>query len=349
MAVFINKDILGSDLYDELNAIEHGKSTGLFDLILQPVKAITIFSSYLTLTGNKFQNIISEYSKIPDAERYHDWIEKHRDELPNKLDLHLAIHLAWLSYIGFKVGLDDIEMEMGINKLRDVVFFKEQSSKGSVAYFIAVDHNLKRIIVCFRGTTFSLSNVDDILTDINHTPKSDGDGFWHQGMLDAAILFIKEHGKTLEFLYAKYKYKLVLSGHSLGSSVASIAGFKLRPIYPDLRVITFGAPCVGSIHFQAECHNFIINIINGDDVVSRLTNTSVENILNSKVSAYDDTTLTPVGRIMQLRMINNQVFVDTDAKPSDYASLIPHFSMFSDHWLDRIITNLQALMMQNNQ
>lgn len=99
-----------------------------------------------------------------------------------------------------------------------------------LVHYIAVEHNLKAIVLTCRGTL----GLQDILVDLTFTYRDvevegadpSGSYYVHSGMYDSATHLMAKHNRVHEVLKAaleKYPdYGLVLCGHSLGGGVASL-------------------------------------------------------------------------------------------------------------------------------
>ena len=72
-------------------------------------------------------------------------------------------------------------------------------------------------------------------------------------------------------------YGVVVTGHSLGSGIATVLGFLLRRKYPDTQVYAYAV--VGgtlSPEAQKESEKFTYSVTAGDDVITRLSLISMQ-------------------------------------------------------------------------
>jgi predicted lipase len=111
-----------------------------------------------------------------------------------------------------------------------------------VTGYVAIDNTNKLVVTSFRGS----SSVDNWITNLEFgfvdTDLCPGctahEGFW-QSWLDARddiLAAIKNSSAT------NPTYKLVVTGHSLGGAIASLATAQLRNDGYDVGLYTFGAP-----------------------------------------------------------------------------------------------------------
>ncbi|KAJ7673607.1 Alpha/Beta hydrolase protein [Mycena rosella] len=133
--------------------------------------------------------------------------------------------------------------------------------------FIARDDSRREIVVSFRG---SLSIVD-ALTDINVflvpfvSPGIAKPFKVHAGFLLAYNAVAKSVLGTVSSQLAMFPgYAVVVTGHSLGGSIAALAATALKTALPDapLRLFTFGQPRTGDANFAA----FVEDTIGADNI-----------------------------------------------------------------------------------
>ncbi|KFM67606.1 Sn1-specific diacylglycerol lipase beta, partial [Stegodyphus mimosarum] len=141
-----------------------------------------------------------------------------------------------------------------------------------VPFFITYDHETSAIIISVRGTM----SMDDLLTDVAAAfanmddPGCPPGALCHGGMLNAA----REIKRKLEetniidiALKEKPGYKVVVTGHSLGASVASILTLLLKNSYPNIQCFAFApAPTVNKIALPSTFDN-VFTIVYGNDSV----------------------------------------------------------------------------------
>ena len=164
---------------------------------------------------------------------------------------------------------------------------------GQTPYAIVIDHDWESIVVVIRGS----ESLEDVLTCLTVRPTSleevgklcgfDGrDLYAHEGMLKAAKWIyddIMTVGALHELLLdenSKFSsFRLRITGHSLGAGCAAILALMLRPTHPNLRAHCFCPPgCTLSENAAIQCEEFLTSYVNNDDIIPRLSVTSLENL-----------------------------------------------------------------------
>ena len=117
--------------------------------------------------------------------------------------------------------------------------------------FLAVDETNRLILLTFRGTHSLQSLGTDLDYGFADTDLCEGclvhKGFWH------AWLEMKDRITTqvLETIKAHPDFRFVVTGHSLGGAIATLAAGALRNLNDDLRerteLYSFGAPRLGNL------------------------------------------------------------------------------------------------------
>ncbi|KAL9109412.1 MAG: hypothetical protein Q9227_005919 [Pyrenula ochraceoflavens] len=131
---------------------------------------------------------------------------------------------------------------------RTTMILRTQSSLlTDVTGFVAVDHTNSLVVVSFRGSNSVRNFLADadfplVPTDLCAGCFADS-GFWlswaeaRDGVMKAIT--------TADDTYADYK--LVLTGHSLGASIATLASAQLRNEGHPNTLYTYGSPRVGNL------------------------------------------------------------------------------------------------------
>ncbi|XP_071492907.1 diacylglycerol lipase-alpha-like [Diadema antillarum] len=150
-------------------------------------------------------------------------------------------------------------------------------------FFVALDHDRRRVVVSIRGTLSVADIVTDLSADTSPIHTEDGSMAYkgHKGMVETAN-YIRRRLVEDKLLHQAFtamevaqkgtsEYELVLVGHSLGAGTAAILGIMLRPRYPTLKVYAYSPPggllCKEASEYAAE---FVTSLIVGKDVVARI-------------------------------------------------------------------------------
>jgi predicted lipase len=119
-------------------------------------------------------------------------------------------------------------------------------SKTDTQGFIAIDHELKKYWVVFRGT----KGFVDILTDVDFYKKEYkfkfGEAKVHSGML-SAFESVRAEIDSVNF-DEHSDYEIICTGHSLGAALATLTAATCFPRKPS--IATFGSPRVGDSDFK---------------------------------------------------------------------------------------------------
>lgn len=142
-------------------------------------------------------------------------------------------------------------------------------------FFVVVDFEKNVVVVCIRGT-FSLQ---DTLADlVAYGVKIDipgvEDAYIHESQIESArcILQVLTSWKLLEKAFSKLPSDagLVITGHSLGSGIASALAILLKPTYPDLMCYAFSPMgCSVSPSLREYTKDFIVSVVLGTDMIAR--------------------------------------------------------------------------------
>jgi hypothetical protein len=149
--------------------------------------------------------------------------------------------------------------------------------KNSPAYYVALDHDQKAIVVSLRGTKVK----QDILTDLAAQFVKWENGHAHRGFV-AALNTLEPHIKpVVETLKGKHPdYKVRVTGHSMGAAVSSLVVLKWAKEYPDWDIHGYGyaTPCVISAKLLPESTKLFTTYVHNFDAVARLSMGSIEDL-----------------------------------------------------------------------
>ncbi|KAK6757687.1 hypothetical protein RB195_015477 [Necator americanus] len=126
--------------------------------------------------------------------------------------------------------------------------------------YTAWDSVEKAVIIAFEGTSSGYQMTDEILSFFQEKVAFFDDGHLFKYFHDAFISLwdggLERQVHTLKYQYPDYK--LYITGHSLGASIATVAASYIvkwgRWSPNDVRIVTFGQPRTGDIDF-AEWHD----------------------------------------------------------------------------------------------
>jgi hypothetical protein len=122
------------------------------------------------------------------------------------------------------------------------------------------------VLVAFRGT----ASVGDWLADMDVVSRRRPYGLVHRGFFGA---FQAVEPQLLAALAALPDRPLVLTGHSLGGALATVAAAEWYDRFRIAWVFTFGQPAVGKGNFERHMQQYastFIRFVNDDDIVARV-------------------------------------------------------------------------------
>jgi len=285
-------DVHGNWLQKETIVYKNRESFTVSDTyaILNPFDTIR-----LTLT----RNLIIEWSV---GFMSHRGLEEAEKEFEEGFDWDKALFLAQLSVLVYE---DKKEIEESIERyynFDEFYFFSKKSHKQLLKkafrkivmillrgkrsivdlQFMTLlkvneEKNQKTVTIVFRGS----KELGDWMTNFRAKDENFyGRGFVHQGFRHASNLFLKmvrEKGELSSYIpdILENNTKIVLAGHSLGGTMATLIGCHLLEQgvkKENLEVYTFGTPPIGDKNFcdyyQDRLH--LHRLVNENDVVAHL-------------------------------------------------------------------------------
>ncbi|XP_048127267.1 uncharacterized protein LOC115739131 isoform X2 [Rhodamnia argentea] len=211
-------------------------------------------------------------------------------------------------------------------------------AKCEAAYFIAVLHHARTVVVAVRGTetpedlitdglcrecTLSAEDLDGLMShpcsDIRQSIKTSFPHYGHSGIVVAAReLFLQVEGNPgnnagdeepilrshLSSLMGPGcecdGYNLRIVGHSLGGAIAAMLGLRLYRCYPNLHVYTYGSlPCVDSVVAEA-CSDFVTSIVYDNEFSARLSVGSIHRLRAAAIMALSQDSKTDTALMYRL-------------------------------------------------
>ncbi|MCC6510472.1 MAG: lipase family protein, partial [Pirellulaceae bacterium] len=126
------------------------------------------------------------------------------------------------------------------------------------------------VIVAFRGTR----EILDWFTNLNVLARSTSFGSVHDGFYRALEMVRPQLERLIEPLLTQPRRRLILTGHSLGGALATLAAAHWCSKFDVASVYTYGQPCVGFSSFQehmkSQCDDRFYRFVNADDIVPRV-------------------------------------------------------------------------------
>lgn len=165
---------------------------------------------------------------------------------------------------------------------KDIIYERFSAEPFHPAFYVALDHSIRAVVLCVRGT----ANLLDSLTDFAATQEpfavrstsNDGPaiirGYGHAGVLRSARNVFREARSALYDIVSEYpEYELVLTGHSLGAATASVLSLIIRDssFGREPMAVCFAPPPCMTLDLAEETSSSTITIVNGPDIVPRLS------------------------------------------------------------------------------
>ena len=191
--------------------------------------------------------------------------------IPSPNDVQLAIECARLAYV-------DATTAPGLKTLADALatigfgapkLFSDQRPGGTETFGYGTLRADGKAVLAFRGT--QINHIQTLLTDIEAIPVPwpEAGGTVHHGFAQALRSVLQDVGKWVQTQATKAgePSQLLICGHSLGASLATLAASIFKPA----SLITIGSPRVGDATFaQALQQTLAMRIVDCCDVVTHL-------------------------------------------------------------------------------
>ncbi|MCD0462371.1 lipase family protein [Roseiconus lacunae] len=269
-----------------------------------------------------------------------------RGSLEGVFSWQATLSTALASHLVYHLSGSEIESvakdEWGFNSCKFI-------SRDGMECFVAADDNIN--LVSFRGTERS---IGDWLTNLNLFTRTRSYGVVHRGFHSG---FQSVRGLIEAELSNQNELPLVLTGHSLGGALATIAAAEWvkSDTYTVSRVYTFGQPAVGKEDFSdfitQNVGNKFVRVVNDDDIVARVPPTfdHVGHLLHLLPGSGDEA-LVPVETLSSDGMLTEDQFdrlrahclqqrIDRNSGVTLSAEE-GFFPSFRDHSLDRYIRRI---------
>ncbi|XP_018420673.1 PREDICTED: sn1-specific diacylglycerol lipase alpha [Nanorana parkeri] len=163
----------------------------------------------------------------------------------------------------------------------DIVYTSCHDAVYETPFFVAVDHDKKKVVISIRGTLSPKDALTDLTGDAERLPVEGHHGTWlgHKGMVLSAEYIKKKLEQEMVLSQAFGRdlgrgtkhYGLIVVGHSLGAGTAAILSFLLRPQYPSLKCFAYSPPggllSEDAMEYSKE---FVTSVVLGKDLVPRI-------------------------------------------------------------------------------
>lgn len=175
-------------------------------------------------------------------------------------------------------GVDVARYMLRLDKEHIIVSVLDGEGIKVPRHFVAIDKEMKSIVVAIRGT----NSISDIITDLLCDNAPFAGGYAHGGMKEAAEALYTAILPTLKKLLTQYPiYSIVLTGHSLGAGVAILlTKVLLMNGFTDVKCYAI-APCpvFGPMHsVDSDWSDALECFVHADDLVSKLCLASARDI-----------------------------------------------------------------------
>jgi len=151
------------------------------------------------------------------------------------------------------------------------------SRKHRPAWALFAKHQERLAAISIRGTHVEQSRGGDLFTDFDAEAKEIyGATSVHSGVLSAAVALERELRPTLRTL-AKAKYRIILTGHSLGGAVAAVMLWLLRygtqgeRLSGEVFGLGYAVPSVVDQRTSEKLRPYFTSLVNSMDAVPRLS------------------------------------------------------------------------------
>ncbi|KAM7110443.1 diacylglycerol lipase-alpha isoform X1 [Ciconia boyciana] len=163
----------------------------------------------------------------------------------------------------------------------DIVYTSCHDAVYETPFYVAVDHDKKKVVISIRGTLSPKDALTDLTGDAERLPVEGHHGTWlgHKGMVLSAEYIKKKLEQEMVLSQAFGRdlgrgtkhYGLIVVGHSLGAGTAAILSFLLRPQYPSVKCFAYSPPggllSEDAMEYSKE---FVTAVVLGKDLVPRI-------------------------------------------------------------------------------
>jgi hypothetical protein len=181
--------------------------------------------------------------------------------LLSQFDWRTSLSLALASKLVYDTGEAITRAALGPFRLESCTFIEADGTECFVA------RSAKAVLVSFRGT----HQLGDWLANLNVISTRRSYGQVHRGFLGA---FQVVEGRLRSELSGIADQPLLLTGHSLGGALATVAAAEWQGTLQVAWIYTYGQPAVGRGDFPAFMREHygerFVRLVNNDDIVPRV-------------------------------------------------------------------------------
>ena len=166
---------------------------------------------------------------------------------------------------------------------QDMIYANFNNELFLVPFCVLVDHFKKCVVITIRGTLSMRDVITDVTAECGCFDIDDlTNQACHVGIKNTAdnIYNKIKSNKLLEKAFRNNSsYQLLVTGHSLGAGAAVMLSLKLKKDYPNIRCIAYSPPGhLVSKTLADYTKSFVLSVVLGDDIVSRLSVRSIHNL-----------------------------------------------------------------------
>lgn len=133
-------------------------------------------------------------------------------------------------------------------------------------FLMAFSQKSKTALISIRGTC----GMDELLTDMFHTPERSTIGQAHSGMNSAAKFVVDEVLRMIQHLLIPQQYDLVITGHSLGAGIATLISVMLKYEHEiESRCIAYAPPPTLDSEVADQMGDIVTAVVHNDDIIPR--------------------------------------------------------------------------------
>lgn len=165
---------------------------------------------------------------------------------------------------------DDILLDHCHLQKEDLIFSFWGSRDFYPGNFVALDHATEKVIWSIRATLCP----EDVIMDLMADPMPFLGGYAHQGMISAVGRLMQNTWKVVEEALRRHEnYELLIVGHSLGASLATMLVLYIRHHIPEVAAygIAYACPPCLCRKLTNLSRHYVLGVTCKDDIIVRLS------------------------------------------------------------------------------